>query len=113
MTTTALATVEPAAHDPRHGPMAGVLGREHRRVPGLARRHDAVRGLRRAARGLSRATAADMSWVLNAYTVVYAAMLIPAGGLADTHGRKRVFLFGVTLFIAASVGLRPLASVAR
>ena len=43
-----------------------------------------------------------MSWVLNAYTVVYAAMLIPAGGLADTHGRKRVFLLGVTLFIAAS-----------
>jgi len=48
------------------------------------------------------ASAADMSWVLNAYTVVYAAMLIPAGGLADTHGRKRVFLFGVTIFIAAS-----------
>ena len=43
-----------------------------------------------------------MSWVLNAYTVVYAAMLIPAGGLADTHGSKRVFLLGVTLFIAAS-----------
>jgi EmrB/QacA subfamily drug resistance transporter len=52
--------------------------------------------------GFPAATAADMSWVLNAYTVVYAAMLIPAGGLADAHGRKRVFLFGVTLFIAAS-----------
>ena len=52
--------------------------------------------------GFPGASAADMSWVLNAYTVVYAAMLIPAGGLADTHGRKRVFLLGVTLFIAAS-----------
>ena len=52
--------------------------------------------------GFPQATAADMSWVLNAYTVVYAAMLIPAGGLADSHGRKRVFLIGVTLFIAAS-----------
>ena len=52
--------------------------------------------------GLPAASAADMSWVLNAYTVVYAAMLIPAGGLADTHGRKRVFLIGVALFIAAS-----------
>ncbi|HEY6511763.1 MAG TPA: MFS transporter [Burkholderiaceae bacterium] len=52
--------------------------------------------------GFPGASAADMSWVLNAYTVVYAAMLIPAGGLADTHGRKRVFLIGVTLFIAAS-----------
>ena len=52
--------------------------------------------------GFPGASAADMSWVLNAYTVVYAAMLIPAGGLADSHGRKRVFLIGVTLFIAAS-----------
>ena len=52
--------------------------------------------------GFPAASAADMSWVLNAYTVLYAAMLIPAGGLADTHGRKRVFLLGVTLFIAAS-----------
>jgi MFS family permease len=53
-------------------------------------------GFRRAACRLPEATAADMSWVLNAYTVVYAAMLIPAGGLADAHGRKRVFLFGVS-----------------
>ena len=52
--------------------------------------------------GFPGTSAADMSWVLNAYTVVYAAMLIPAGGLADTHGRKKIFLLGVTLFLAAS-----------
>jgi MFS family permease len=52
--------------------------------------------------GFPQASAADMSWVLNAYTVVYAAMLIPAGGLADTHGRKKIFMIGVTLFLAAS-----------
>lgn len=53
--------------------------------------------------------AAELSWVLNAYTVVFAAMLIPAGGLADTHGRKRVFMVGVALFLAASAacGLAP------
>ncbi|WP_457332111.1 DHA2 family efflux MFS transporter permease subunit [Rhizobacter sp. P5_C2] len=61
--------------------------------------------------GFPQATAADMSWVLNAYTVVYAAMLIPAGGLADTHGRKRVFLFGVTVFIAASAACGMAGSV--
>jgi EmrB/QacA subfamily drug resistance transporter len=49
------------------------------------------------------ASAGEMSWVLNAYTVVYAAVLIPAGGLADAHGRKRFFLLGVALFLAASV----------
>lgn len=47
-------------------------------------------------------SAADMSWVLNGYTVVYAAILIPAGGLADSHGRKKMFLLGVALFLAAS-----------
>ena len=52
--------------------------------------------------GFPGTSAADMSWVLNGYTVVYAAMLIPAGGLADTHGRKKIFLLGVTLFLAAS-----------
>jgi len=62
--------------------------------------------------GFPGASAADLSWVLNAYTVVYAAMLIPAGGLADTHGRKRVFLLGVTLFIAASAACGLAGSVA-
>lgn len=53
--------------------------------------------------GFPEASAAHLSWVLNAYTVVYAAALIPSGGLADTYGRKRVFLVGVALFVAASV----------
>jgi EmrB/QacA subfamily drug resistance transporter len=52
-----------------------------------------------------------MSWVLNGYTVVYAAMLIPAGGVADTHGRKKVFLLGVTLFLAASAACGLAGSV--
>lgn len=61
--------------------------------------------------GFPGASAADMSWVLNAYTVLYAAMLIPAGGLADTHGRKKVFMLGVTLFIAASAACGLAVSV--
>ena len=61
---------------------------------------DAAFGALRA--GFPQASAADMSWVLNGYTVVYAAMLIPSGGLADAYGRKRMFLTGVALFLAAS-----------
>ncbi|MBA2961794.1 MULTISPECIES: MFS transporter [Ramlibacter] len=57
-------------------------------------------------------SAADMSWVLNGYTVVYAAMLIPAGGVADTHGRKKVFLLGVVLFLVASAACGLAGSVA-
>ncbi|MFP3605946.1 MFS transporter [Paraburkholderia sp. SIMBA_053] len=53
-------------------------------------------------RSFAHVTPASLSWVLNAYTIVYAAMLIPAGGVADAHGRKRVFLVGVLIFISAS-----------
>lgn len=58
--------------------------------------------LRALRAGFPQATAADFSWVLNVYTVVYAAMLIPSGGWANKHGRKKVFLVGVALFVAAS-----------
>lgn len=52
--------------------------------------------------GFAQSSAADLSWVLNAYTVVYAALLVPAGRLADALGRKRVFQGGLLLFLAAS-----------
>lgn len=47
-------------------------------------------------------SAADLSWVVNAYTVVYAGMLVPAGNFSDSHGRKKVFLLGVAIFVIAS-----------
>lgn len=47
---------------------------------------------------------AGLSWVLNAYIVIYAACLIPAGSLADRYGRKRGFVVGLSLFTLASVG---------
>ncbi|MFF0453156.1 MFS transporter [Nocardia africana] len=45
-----------------------------------------------------------VSWVLNAYTIVMAALLVPAGRLADDTGRRRGFLIGITLFGVASIG---------
>ncbi|MET0233688.1 MAG: MFS transporter [Kibdelosporangium sp.] len=45
----------------------------------------------------------DLSWVLNGYTIVYAALLIPAGRLADRHGRKAGFIVGVGLFSLSSL----------
>ncbi|GAA2066039.1 MFS transporter [Catenulispora yoronensis] len=49
------------------------------------------------------ASLADLSWVLNAYTIVYAALLVPAGRFADRHGRKRAFQVGLTVFTTASL----------
>ncbi|MCZ0992955.1 MFS transporter [Streptomyces noursei] len=48
------------------------------------------------------APAAALSWVLNGYTVVLAALLVPAGRLADEAGRRRCFLVGMVLFGLAS-----------
>ncbi|WP_158228006.1 MFS transporter [Pseudonocardia sp. MH-G8] len=45
---------------------------------------------------------ADLSWVVTAYNVVFAALLVPAGRLADVAGRKRVLLAGLALFGIAS-----------
>lgn len=45
---------------------------------------------------------AELSWVLNAYTIVYAALLVPAGRIADRYGRKGAFLVGLALFTVAS-----------
>lgn len=44
-----------------------------------------------------------VSWVLNAYTLVFAALLVPAGRLADRVGRKRMFLVGVVTFTVGSM----------
>jgi EmrB/QacA subfamily drug resistance transporter len=54
---------------------------------------------------------ADLSWVLNGYSVVFAAALVPAGRLADRFGRKRVFLAGVVMFLAASAACGLAGSV--
>ncbi len=44
-----------------------------------------------------------LSWVLDGYFVVIAALLVPAGGLADRFGHKRIFLLGVAGFTGASL----------
>ncbi len=44
----------------------------------------------------------SLSWVLSAYTIVFAAVLVPAGRWADRAGRKRAFLIGLAVFAAAS-----------
>ncbi|HMG41378.1 MAG TPA: DHA2 family efflux MFS transporter permease subunit [Acidimicrobiales bacterium] len=51
----------------------------------------------------------QLSWVLNSYTLTVAALLIPAGRLADRVGRKRVFLVATALFCVGSTlcGLAP------
>jgi EmrB/QacA subfamily drug resistance transporter len=44
-----------------------------------------------------------VSWVLNAYAIVFASMLVPVGRIADLRGRKQVLIAGVTIFVLASI----------
>ena len=53
-------------------------------------------------------TVADVSWVLNGYAIVFAALLVPAGKLGDVIGRRRVFMLGLFAFGLARDCARPL-----
>ena len=53
-------------------------------------------------RSFGGANLANLSWVLNAYAIVFAALLVPAGRAADLIGRRAAFLAGMVVFGAAS-----------
>jgi len=61
------------------------------------------------AESLGHGDFADLSWVLNAYTITFAALLVPAGRIGDVIGGRTGFLAGLLLFTAASAacGLAP------
>src|SRR3954465_13965687 len=45
---------------------------------------------------------ADLQWVVDAYTLVFAALLLLAGALGDRYGRRRTLLAGLAVFAVAS-----------
>ncbi|WP_327179791.1 MFS transporter [Streptomyces sp. NBC_01335] len=45
----------------------------------------------------------NLSWVINAYTLTFGGLLLLGGRLGDILGRRRVFIFGVLLFVFASL----------
>ncbi len=57
------------------------------------------------------ASVSSLSWVLSAYAIVFAALLVPAGRWADAFGRKRAFLLGLGVFVAASAACAAAPSV--
>ena len=56
-------------------------------------------------RDFPRASYASLSWVLNAYNIVFAALLVTAGRFADLLGRRRTFIAGVAIFTLASAAI--------
>jgi EmrB/QacA subfamily drug resistance transporter len=58
-----------------------------------------------------KASFADIEWVVSTYLLCFAALLLPAGAIADRSGRKRVLLAGLGIFALASLacGAAPTA----
>ncbi len=48
------------------------------------------------------ASLGDLQWIINAYILTFACLLLPAAALADRLGRRRVFAVGLAIFAAAS-----------
>lgn len=46
----------------------------------------------------------DLSWIVTLYTVVFAALLAPAGRIADVVGRRQLFVIGMAVFVLGSAG---------
>src|SRR6185312_14320326 len=44
---------------------------------------------------------AELQWIVNAYTIAFAALILTAGALGDRVGAKRVFMAGFVIFTAA------------
>src|ERR1700761_7474109 len=49
------------------------------------------------------ASFAEVEWVISAYVLCFASLLMPAGAVADRFGRKRVLLWGLSVFTLASL----------
>ena len=49
------------------------------------------------------ASFAEVEWVVSTYVLCFAALLLPAGSIADRFGRRKVFLGGIGLFALASL----------
>lgn len=60
-----------------------------------------------------RATATEVQWVVEAYSLFLAALILVGGSLGDHFGRRRIFAIGIVLFTLASVlcGLAPNVNV--
>lgn len=67
----------------------------------------AVSGLNVALPSLARefgATQTELTWIIDAYTVVFAGLLLAAGAIGDRLGRKGILIAGLTIFGIAAAG---------
>jgi MFS family permease len=52
------------------------------------------------------ATFADIEWVVSAYVLTFAALLMPSGALADRYGRRLMLTVGLAVFVLGVAAVR-------
>src|SRR4051812_7237077 len=52
----------------------------------------------------THATMSQLQWIVDAYALVFAALLLPAGAIGDRYGRKRVLVWGLAIFALGAAG---------
>ena len=60
-----------------------------------------------------KATAVDVQWVIETYSLLLSAFLLVGGSLGDHYGRRRIFLIGVVIFAIASAACSFAATVGQ
>src|SRR5215469_713696 len=59
----------------------------------------------------THASQTDLVWVIDAYSLAFAALLLPAGGVGDRYGRRVALILGLTIFgIASAVSISASSS---
>ena len=97
----------PSWSDPRHGAITEVV------CVALAAVVAAMSSLNVALPDIARSTHASqtqLSWIIDAYSLVFAALLLPAGALGDRYGRRRALLAGLAIFGAGSAAAMTASS---
>ncbi|MGD9961350.1 MFS transporter [Nocardioides sp.] len=58
----------------------------------------------------THATQTQLSWIIDAYSLVFAALLLPGGALGDRFGRRRMLLVGLSIFAIGSIAAMTASS---
>jgi EmrB/QacA subfamily drug resistance transporter len=99
-TTMSATDAESAGRVVRHGAVTAVV------CLALAAVTAAMSSLNVAIPDIARSTHASqtqLSWIIDAYSLLFAALLLPGGALGDRFGRRRALLVGLTIFGAGSL----------
>lgn len=99
MTTQTEATTEPQARDPKWWTLAAVCTGVFMLLLDITIVNVALPDIQTDL----AASLSDLQWVIDAYALSLAALLLTAGSLADLYGRRLVFVVGLLLFTAGSV----------